>query len=286
MTLSEITAADVLCNVLVRVRGFDRDAIIANGKCRRNRAQLHEKTSFALLVDGQRESDMISLHHCCRFRHLLQDAQDKRIPIQITRVLSQQFSSGDLRDIYLVPTLESTVSICEDIELMNKGKDQCNFSQTQPMSYSPSKTPSQEYPQLESQIFEQKEVISKIIDVFVVGKSVHLSRSIFRFVPSKLSSVLIDKCEACSQTSSGFSEYKYCRAILTLSMEESSEDKVLINAENMKKICCGVEPSDLAPNADPIYKQLVCDILLGLIEEKKAMHWKLEKRQTDEKWSD
>mmetsp|Transcript_562 Transcript_562/g.752 ORF Transcript_562/g.752 Transcript_562/m.752 type:complete len:300 (-) Transcript_562:2537-3436(-) len=290
MALSEIIVADVFCDVLVKIRGFDKDAIIANGKYRRNhRTQLHEKTSFALLVDGEGECDMMPFHHCCRFRHLLQDAQEQGRTVHITRVLSQQFSMGDTRDIYLIPTQESTVSICEVMhrQMIVKGEESCNLSQTQAQSYSPSKTPSQEYP-LSSQIFEQKVVISRIIDLFIVGKSVHLSRTIFRLVPLKLSSVLIDNCDAPSKKSTEKTDnttYNYCRAILTLTTEKSTEDRVLIDADTMKKLCCDVEPSKLAPNADPIYKQLVCDILLGLIESGTLLTWTLEKRQTDEKWS-
>ena len=223
------------------------------------------------MSDGQQQLDMMSFHHCFVFKDVIEHAYKHKLYIKISRVLSQQEKAG----LVLVPMAETHISIFNGSA--NEVRNTLFESSTQITQLSPSVYHNSPY-KTSSQIIEKQEVLLRIADIFIIDKTASLSSKLFRLLPHELTKVLIDtsNCES----------YSYERSILTLVHSNKTllaPLKVSAGPEILMKLCGDIEPT-LLVRSDVIYKELVANLVIGLIEEKVELKWYLEKTGCDERW--
>ena len=275
-SISEINAPGLLSDICVKIYRFDEHVSCAPKYVFRKRQRPctlpSKRTLYAILVDGPKQIDMILLHHCYAFKNDIEKAHQSQLSLKISRLLSQQEESN----LVLVPTADTTIVFPSDCELNVNASFE---SPTQSSQFSPTTGQHSQY-KVSSQVIQKQEVVLSITDIFIIKKQVSLASKIFRLLPNELAEVLVDTSESRST---------YQRAIITLMSSNDAVEsriymKVTAGSTILMKLCGNVDPKSLV-RSDSVYKELVSNLLLGLVEEKVELKWFLEKSCYDDKWN-
>ena len=199
-----------MSDVNVRVSMFDK--VIESVTSSKKEFKIN---SFAVLTDGNSQSDIMPLHQCFSFETSVEEAFQKKVEVKITRLISVQGTN----EIVLVPTSET--------EIIPNTRDKICKQTQKPTSSSESIRAFVDAPMVSSVTGDKNFMVLKIIDVFLIDEKVSLiSNKVFRLLPSEFASVLVHSSNDDNK------KLRYRRSILTLSSinQEGLVLKVILNS--------------------------------------------------------